>query len=151
MTKLFNKTSEKLKRRELRTNMTKAEAIVWQKLRCKQIENCKFRNQYSVDRFVLDFYSPEIKLAIEIDGDSHFQEGAAKYDEERQILIESTGIKFLRFTNNQVYENLNGVLEAIVQKIRELREGSIADTFNPPAPHESGGSKSSSHLVLGRK
>jgi very-short-patch-repair endonuclease len=58
MTKLFNKTSEKLKRRELRTNMTKAEAIVWQKLTCKQIENCKFRNQYSVDRFVLDFYSP---------------------------------------------------------------------------------------------
>jgi very-short-patch-repair endonuclease len=56
MTQLFNQTSEKLKRRELRSKMTKAEAIVWQKLRCKQLENCKFRNQYSVDRFVLDFY-----------------------------------------------------------------------------------------------
>jgi very-short-patch-repair endonuclease len=97
--------------------MIKAEAIVWQKLRCKQLENCKFRNQYSVDRFVLDFYSPELKLAIEIDGDSHFQEGAAQYDEERQIFIESTGIIFLRFTNNEVYENLNGVLETIVEKI----------------------------------
>lgn len=129
MTKLFNKTSEKLKRRELRTNITKAEAIVWQKLRCKQLENCKFRNQYSVDRFVLDFYSPELKLAIEIDGDSHFQEGATRYDKERQIFIESTGIKFLRFTNNEVYENLNGLLETIVEKIRELRVGSIADTF----------------------
>ncbi len=102
--------------------MTKAEAIIWQKLRCKQIETCKFRNQYSVDRFVLDFYSPEIKLAIEIDGESHFQEEAAQYDRERQIFIESTGINFLRFTNNQVYENLNGVLEIIAQKIRELRQ-----------------------------
>lgn len=125
MTKLFNKTSEKLKRRELRSNMTKAEAIVWQKLRCKQIENCKFRNQYSVDQFVLDFYSPEIKLAIEIDGESHFQEGVAQYDEERQIFIESAGIKFLRFTNQDVYENLNGVLETITDKIQELRGCSL--------------------------
>ena len=101
--------------------MTKAEAIIWQKLRCKQLENCKFRNQYSVDRFVLDFYSPELKLAIEIDGESHFLEGAAQYDQERQIFIESTGIKFLRFTNTDVYENLNGVLETIAYKIRELR------------------------------
>ena len=129
MTTLFNQTSEKLKRRELRSNITKAEAIVWQKLRCKQIENCKFRNQYSVDRFVLDFYSPEIKLAIEIDGESHFQEGVAQYDEERQIFIESAGIKFLRFTNKDVYENLNGVLETIAYKIRELRECSLADRF----------------------
>jgi very-short-patch-repair endonuclease len=129
MTKLFNKISEKLKRRELRSKMTKAEAIVWQKLRCKQIDNCKFRNQYSVDRFVLDFYSPEIKLAIEIDGESHFQEGVAQYDEQRQIFIESAGIKFLRFTNKDVYENLNGVLETIAYKIRELRECSLADRF----------------------
>ncbi len=134
MTKLFNKTSEKSKRRELRSNITKAEAIVWQKLRCKQLENCKFRNQYSVDRFVLDFYSPELKLAIEIDGETHFLEGAAQYDEERQIFIESTGIKFLRFTNNEVYENLNAVLETIAQKILELRECSIVNTFNPPSP-----------------
>jgi len=121
MTQLFNKTTEKLKRRQLRRNITKAEAIVWQKLRCKQIENCKFRNQYSVEQFVLDFYSPEIKLAIEIDGESHFQDAAAHYHNERQIFIESTGINFLRFTNNQVYENLNRVLEIIAQKIRELR------------------------------
>ena len=102
--------------------MTKAEAIIWQKLRCKQIENCNFLNQYSVKQFVLDFYSPEIKLAIEIDGESHFQEWAAQYEHERQIFIESVGINVLRFTNNQVYENLNGILEIIAQKIRELRK-----------------------------
>jgi len=134
MTKLFNKTSEKLKRRQLRKNMTKAEAIVWQKLRCKQLENCKFRNQYSVDRFVLDFYSPEIKLAIEIDGESHFQQGVAQYDEERQIFIESAGIKFLRFTNKDVYENLNSVLETIAYRIRDLRGCYLADRLPPQLP-----------------
>jgi very-short-patch-repair endonuclease len=122
--RLYSHQSDRraIKRQQLRRNITKAEASIWQKLRCKQIENCKFRNQYSVEQFVLDFYSPEIKLAIEIDGESHFQEGAAHYDKERQIFIESTGINFLRFTNNQVYENLNGVLEIIAQKIRELRQ-----------------------------
>ena len=134
MTKLFNKISEKLKRRELRSKMTKAEAIVWQKLRCKQLENCKFRNQYSVDRFVLDFYSPEIKLAIEIDGESHFQEGVAQYDQERQIFIESAGIKFLRFTNKDVYENLNSVLETIAYRIRDLRGCYLSDRLPPQLP-----------------
>ncbi len=98
-------------------------------LRCKQLENCKFRNQYSVDRFVLDFYSPEIKLTIEIDGESHFQKGAAQYDQERQIFIESAGIQFLRFTNRDVYENLNGVLETIAYKNPELREYTFCDRF----------------------
>jgi very-short-patch-repair endonuclease len=51
-----------------------------------------------------------------------FQKGVAQYDNERQMFIESTGINFLRFTNNQVYENINGVLEIIAQKIRELRK-----------------------------
>ncbi len=103
-------------------------------LRCKQLENCKFRNQYSVDRFVLDFYSPEIKLTIEIDGESHFQQGVAQYDKERQVFIELAGIKFLRFTNQDVYDNLNGVLETIAYKNPELREYSFCDRFYPPQP-----------------
>jgi very-short-patch-repair endonuclease len=84
MTELYNKTSEKEKRRSLRNNMPPAEKIVWEKLRNRQIEGCKFRRQYSIDRFVIDFYAPELKLAIEIDGDSHFQDGAQVYDYCRQ-------------------------------------------------------------------
>ena len=86
--RLYSPQSDRraIKRQQHRRNITKAEASIWQKLRCKQIENCKFRNRYSVEQFVLDFYSPEIKLAIEIDGESHFQEGAAQYDNERQML-----------------------------------------------------------------
>ena len=125
MTKLYNKTSEKLKRQQLRKEMTKAEKLLWEKLKSQQLENCKFRRQYSVDKFVLDFYSPEIKLAIEVDGDSHFQDGAVEYDAERQIFIESVGIKFLRFTNDDVYHNLEGVIEVIAGKIQSLRTSSF--------------------------
>lgn len=121
MTKLYNKSSEKEKRRQLRQNITKAEKILWEKVKDRQIEDCKFRRQYSVAEFVIDFYIPELKLAIEIDGDSHFKNGAAEYDKERQVFIESTGIRFIRFTNDDVYNNLSGVLEYIAQNIRDLR------------------------------
>jgi len=108
--------------------MTKAEKLLWEKLKSQQLENCKFRRQYSVDKFVIDFYSPEIKLAIEVDGDSHFQDGAVEYDAERQTFIESVGINFLRFTNDDVYYNLEGVIEVIAGKIQSLR----IDPPNPP-------------------
>ena len=121
MTKVYNKNAEKDKRRKLRQDIVKAEKIIWDKIRNRQIEDCKFRRQYSVDKFVIDFYNPILKLAIEIDGESHFQEDAVEYDRERQIYIESLGIKFIRFTNNDVYENLDGVLESIAMKVRELR------------------------------
>ena len=99
MTKLYNRTSEKAKRQQLRRNMTKAEFLLWQKLKGKQLEGVKFRSQYGVGQFVVDFYCTELKLAIEIDGESHFQDGAQEYDQERQAFIESVGIRFLRFTN----------------------------------------------------
>ena len=121
MTQLYNKKLEKEKRRKLRQDIVKAEKVIWDKIRNRQIEDCKFRRQYSVDKFVIDFYNPILKLAIEIDGESHFEEGAAEYDRERQSYIESLGIKFIRFTNNDVYENLDGVLVRIVLKVRELR------------------------------
>ena len=121
MTKLYNKTSEKDKRQLLRNNMPPAEQLIWARLKGTQIENCKFRRQYSVGAFVIDFYTVEIKLAIEIDGDSHFADGAEVYDLERQSVIESSGIRFLRFTNRQVYEELDAVIEAISQMICTLR------------------------------
>jgi very-short-patch-repair endonuclease len=122
MTQLYNQNSEKDKRRQLRQNITKAEKLIWDKLRDRQLENCKFRRQYSVDKFVIDFYSPELKLAIEIDGESHFLDGVGEYDQARQEFIESAGIKFLRFTNNDVYANLPIVLENIAQNIQNLRK-----------------------------
>jgi very-short-patch-repair endonuclease len=66
---------------------------------------------------VIDFYSPEIKL----DGDTHFQEGRREYDRRRHAFIESFGIKVVRFLNVDIYDNLDGVLEAIVAAIHEGR------------------------------
>ena len=121
MTELYNRNSEKEKRQFLRNNMTAAEQKLWLQLKGKQLENCKFRRQYSVAQFIIDFYSPEIKLAIEVDGDSHFQEGAQEYDRERQQFIESAKINFLRFTNNDIYNNISAVCEVIRDKIQSLR------------------------------
>jgi very-short-patch-repair endonuclease len=113
MTQLYNKTSERDKRRALRNNMPPAEKLLWARLRGRQVEGCKFRRQYSIGAFVVDFYMPELKLAIEIDGDSHVGDDAQAYDCERQSLLESKGTRFLRFTNQQVYEELDAVIEEI--------------------------------------
>jgi very-short-patch-repair endonuclease len=72
---------------------------------------------------VVDFYCPALKLAIELDGDSHFQLGEQEKDGQRQKHIESFGIRFLRFRNSEVRENLRGVLEAIWRKVEELNKG----------------------------
>ena len=73
----------------------------------------KFRRQYSVEKFVVDLYCPSARLAIEIDGDSHFQAGSPARDEIRQAAIESFGLRFLRFRNVEVFEHLDVVLAAI--------------------------------------
>ncbi|MDX2256018.1 MAG: endonuclease domain-containing protein [Pseudanabaenaceae cyanobacterium bins.39] len=122
MTELYNQTAQRDKRRSLRNNMPPAERIVWSALRGRQVEGCKFRRQYSIDVFVVDFYAPELKLAIEIDGDSHFQDGAQVYDAQREAFLRSKGTYFLRFTNQQVYNDLEGVIMAIALKICELRK-----------------------------
>ncbi|MEM1279061.1 MAG: endonuclease domain-containing protein [Cyanobacteria bacterium P01_H01_bin.152] len=121
MTDVFNQRADIEKRRRLRQNATPAEQLVWQRLRDRQVENCKFRRQYSVDAFVLDFYCPELRLAIEIDGDSHISEEAVAYDLARQRTIEALGIQFLRFTNREVYGQLDTVIEQIAQTVRDLR------------------------------
>ena len=97
--------------------MPPAEVILWSKLRGKGLKNHKFRRQYSVERYIMDFYCPALKLAIEIDGDSHFVEGAKEREQVRRRLIESYGVKILRFTNAEIYESLDGALEKIMENI----------------------------------
>ena len=78
----------------------------------------RFRRQYSIGGFVIDFYCPKLKIAIEIDGDSHFSEEDGDRDKERQKIIESFGIKFLRFTNQDVYLNPEQVILQISNWIK---------------------------------
>lgn len=84
MTTHFNKINIKERRRVLRKNMPVAERLLWSRLRGKLIAGYKFRRQYSVESFVIDFYCPQAKLAIEVDGESHYRSGAEEYDRLRQ-------------------------------------------------------------------
>ncbi len=120
MAKIFNNNAVKGKRRSLRKQMPPAEVALWQVLRNKQANGHKFRRQYSVEQYILDFYCPSAKLAIEIDGDSHFNETAIKADKIRQKAIEDMGIEFLRFTNHDIHENLEGVFEKILKHLPPL-------------------------------
>jgi very-short-patch-repair endonuclease len=121
MNEFFNRSSETGKRRQLRGSMPDAEVILWSRLKGRQLLGCKFRRQYSVGAFVIDFFSAEVRLGIELDGDSHYQMGGAEYDQKRQQFIESFGIRIVRFLNTEIYENLDGVLEAIGAEILKLR------------------------------
>ncbi|MBL4665663.1 MAG: endonuclease domain-containing protein [Nitrospinaceae bacterium] len=120
MAKIFNKNTERAKRKSLRKKMPPAEMALWQVLRNRQANGHKFRRQYSVDRYILDFYCPSAKLAIEIDGDSHFTESAVQADRVRQKAIEELGIRFLRFTNQEVYESLDDVFDKILKHLSPL-------------------------------
>jgi len=74
----------------------------------------------------VDFYCPKLRLAIEVDGESYFVDGAQEDDQARQQEIEALGITFLRFMNTDIYENLDGVLQAIADKIEELSPKTLA-------------------------
>ena len=119
MPHIYTRNSEKRLRRSLRAEMPSAESVLWSKLRRRQLLGYKFCRQYSVGTYVVDFYCAELRLAIELDGDSHFQTGAQSRDREREAFIKSFGIDFLRFRNVEVFEQMNDVLDAIARKALE--------------------------------
>jgi very-short-patch-repair endonuclease len=121
MGEIFNQKKQTPKRKVLRENMTKAETLLWIELKGKNIGGLKFRRQYSVEAYVVDFYCPALKLAIEIDGATHVTDEEIEYDRKRQEEIETMGIKFLRFTNEEIYEDLHNVLERVKLKVNELK------------------------------
>lgn len=119
MSLVFNLKSQKQKRQHLRNHATDAERILWSKLRGRQLLGYKFRRQHGIGVFIVDFYCPERKLAIEIDGATHWTEGEKEYDRRRQEYIELYTIRFLRFTNYEVYSNLDGVLSVIAGAVKK--------------------------------
>jgi very-short-patch-repair endonuclease len=119
MSVIFNKIVHTARRRSFRKSMSKAEIVLRKHISRKHMKGFKFRRQYSVNQYVIDFYCPELKFAIEIDGDSHFNDISERYDKERQRFIESFGIRFMRFTNNDIYDNIDDVLQTIYIWISE--------------------------------
>ncbi len=118
MNETFNLPNGKDERRRLRREMPNAEALLWSRLRGRQLLGMKFRRQHGIGPYNVDFYCPEVRLAIELDGDSHFTPKGRQHDTERTRFIESFDIRVRRFTNDEVYDNLDGVLEAIAAAIR---------------------------------
>jgi very-short-patch-repair endonuclease len=118
-TTIFNKTIMKGRRRELRKKQTPQEKRLWDFVRGRQLGGAKFRRQYSVGGFVLDFYCPELRLAVEIDGPIHcFRK---RYDRYRQSAIEGMRIGFLRFTNTEIECDFGLVTEKIKSEAERLR------------------------------
>ena len=105
--------------RELRQPQTPAEATLWQHLRNRNLEY-KFRRQHTIDVFITDFYCAEVKLCIEIDGDSHLEKAQQEYDAARTEYLESRGRKVIRFTNDDVRFNIHAVAQTIVDTCNEL-------------------------------
>lgn len=99
------------KARDLRQNPTDAELRLWSSLRGRQMCGFKFRRQHPIGPYIADFYCHEARLAIEIDGGQHGQDN--HYDEKRTAYIEAQGVCVLRFWNNQVLAETEGVLEMI--------------------------------------
>lgn len=119
MSQHFNIKQMKQRRRELRANMTYCEKIVWLYLRKKQM-HVRFLRQYSVDNYVIDFYCPKLKLAVEIDGDVHDLPEQKEHDLIRQKYLEGYGIKFIRIKNEELFDNANkafGKIETEIEKI----------------------------------
>lgn len=97
----------------LRGNMTEAEKLLWEKLRKKQLDGFRFRNQHPISHYILDFYCFKSKLGIEVDGEYHNTKPQQFYDEERTEHLKALGIKIIRFSNQEIFDNMESVLETI--------------------------------------
>jgi very-short-patch-repair endonuclease len=108
--------------KELRLNLTKAEIILWKYLKSNKVENIKFRRQFVIEPFIVDFAAVEIKLIIEIDGATHSSDDEIKYDISRQTYLEAKNWQVMRVSNHDIYNNLSGILEVISQNVYELKQ-----------------------------
>jgi len=119
----------KQRRRNLRREQTDAEKLLWRYLRGRRLRGIKFYRQYSVGPFILDFFSAELRLAVEVDGGQHLTDERRQYDEERSEYLRAYGIEVIRFWNNEVLNNVSGVLNRITEEIEGIGCG---NPLNPP-------------------
>jgi very-short-patch-repair endonuclease len=106
--------------RKLRNNSTLSEVLLWQQIKGRKVLGYQFMRQKPVNNYVVDFYCSKLKLIIEIDGGTH-SDNQAK-DKKRQEIIEGSGLSFLRFSDEDVKTNLAGVLDYLVDWIKECEK-----------------------------
>jgi len=108
--------------RELRKRLTHEELLLWEHLRNKKMSGWKFRRQHPINIYIADFYCHELKLVIEIDGELHNNEDQKLWDLNRKAEFDRFGIRELRFTNEQITDNLSEVLTIIAQKSKAIKK-----------------------------
>ena len=157
--KYSNMTFNKEYRQLLRHDMTITERILWKRLRNKQLGGLRFRRQHGFGDYVMDFYCPVLKLCIEIDGDIHQLSDVRLKDEIRTKFLEDNGIRVLRFSNEEVYNNIDEVLNRIIDfidmnewKLRYQRKERSTNCSDPHPPNLGGlfaqAKQASKHLAL---
>jgi very-short-patch-repair endonuclease len=117
--RVHSRKSSIARRRELRSNLTRAEAVLWANLKNSNLDGKKFRRQHGIGPYIADFYCPECRVIIELDGAGHYDVLARERDDLRTRFLTNLGMRVMRFENCQVMENLERVLEAIRAVLRE--------------------------------
>src|SRR4030095_3051585 len=115
--KLHNKKILKSTRKRLRNQMTHAEVLLWNQLKGRALGGFKFRRQHSIFKYIVDFYCPEAKLAIEVDGVTHIGKEAKLHDNEKENDLKTLNINTLRISNEEIYDNLVTVINRIREKL----------------------------------
>ncbi|MFO8074389.1 MAG: endonuclease domain-containing protein [Polyangia bacterium] len=115
--------------REMRNSPTEAEDALWQRLRSRGLAGLKFRRQHAIGRIVIDFYCPEKRLAVEVEGGVHAKSSRCEKDEQRRLWLEERGIRVVTVQNEDVFDRMADVLELIGEAAVEE-----AHTPRPPFP-----------------
>lgn len=118
-----NLPEQKERRKALRNSSTPAESILWRVMKGKGIGGWKFRRQQGIGPYILDFYCPELRLGVELDGNSH--DYKYEYDEQRSSFLKQQGIHIIRFSNEAVLNGLEGVIDEIQRVGFQLSEGLV--------------------------
>ena len=107
----------KIYRRVLRQKMTPAEVALWLMIKNKQLGE-RFLRQYSLDNYIVDFYCPKYRLAIELDGEGHFTEQGMKFDKKREEYLNTLGVTVLRFENFEIFDFPQRTLDEILKYLK---------------------------------
>lgn len=138
----FSRTKGMAERaRNLRANMTDAEARLWNALRRDQLNGFSFRRQHPIGPYTVDFYCSKLRLAVEVDGGQH-AELRKQSDDRRTAWLTENGITVVRYWNNEVLSNLDGVLSDLLAQTEKLAQAAATPTLTLPLSGggETGGS-----------
>jgi len=128
---LIYRKSLKQTARNLRRRMSDAEIRLWSRIRLRQLDDCQFYRQRVIGNYIVDFYCPTARLVIEVDGGQHYHGKALQNDDIRDKYMLSNGLTVLRFADNEVLKNIDGVLESIYKHLTAVERKSPLIPLSP--------------------